>query len=291
MAKKYVKVTIEEMEGYLKRAFRVMRPKRGTFKGIIFYDLKLSENVGVRVFTSIPVRSGAAVRVGQSAFRVGLCKLGDRYLKKGKQRIVARIDTWRTNLRKRIEDEIEDYDNDEDKWERLAGSEPNRITPKQVSMVEGLIDKAYKLGMESDDIERVCRDAGLPTSKGNPAYEEFSKVQGSLLIDAMQMKLDAVEKTKALGDKAPKYDRPVGKATWKNLRSGWGIAGMNLEEGQVVTVVRRNGVEKQVTVSRVVWQRPDGLTYAEIEKDESRRYAAELGLNDDDDDGVVAPRG
>jgi hypothetical protein len=282
----YVQVTLEEIERYLKRAFRVMRPAQGLFRGIYYYDLRLSENVGVRVFTSITRSGEVAKGKGKSAIRVGLCKLGVRYLKSGKQPIAKRTEKWRDNLRRRIEDEIEEYDNDEDKWERLAGSTPNQITPPQANMIEGLIDKAYKLGMESDDIERVSRDAGLPTRGGGPLYEDFTKVQASQFIEAIQIKLDAAKKAKERGEQgeAPKYERPVGKATWKRLRNGeWGIQGMNLEEGQTVTVVRRNGVEKEVVVERVVWQGNDGFTYAEIEQD-SRRYAAEQGLTDEDED-------
>lgn len=284
MAATYVDVSLEEMDQYLRRAFRVMRPKQGIFGGMYYYDLKLSDKVGVRVFTSIQARTGMGKGRGESAFRVGLCLLGSRFLDKGKQPIAKRTQNWRDNVRNRIEDAIEKYDNEEDKYERLAGGNPNRITPKQIAMIESLIDKGIKAGMGGADIERVSRDAGLPTRKGSPDYEDFTKVQASQFIEAIQIKIAATQKARESGEK-PKYDLPEGVATFKMLNSGeWGLRGMWLEEGQSVGVKKRNGLEVQRTVGRVVWQDPSsGLTFAEMDESSRQRYASD-GTEDGDED-------
>jgi hypothetical protein len=110
MAATYTPVTLDEIDQFLNRAFRAMRPKRFSFQGEIAYDLTLSDIVKVRVLTSVGQSSSSAAGRGSDAIRVGLVssKTG-RWLNPGKVPIVKRTQGWRDSLRDRIEDAIENY--------------------------------------------------------------------------------------------------------------------------------------------------------------------------------------
>jgi hypothetical protein len=59
---------------------------------------------------------------------------------------------------------------------------------------------------------------------------------------------------------------PAGAVTYAKLHSGaWGVRGNALAEGDVVTVVRRDGSQAQVTVGRVVYRGNDGVCLAEVQ--------------------------
>ena len=66
----------EEMDKVIRRSFRAMDPKLGTFSGELFYDLTLEDDspVVVRVMTSISASRGSSYGVGEDAIRVGLAK-------------------------------------------------------------------------------------------------------------------------------------------------------------------------------------------------------------------------
>ncbi len=55
MAATFTQITLQEMDSYLKRAFRALRPTRTVVRGEVVYDLSLNETktIGVRIFTSI----------------------------------------------------------------------------------------------------------------------------------------------------------------------------------------------------------------------------------------------
>lgn len=124
MAARYTEVTLEEIERFLKRGFRVLRPKEGTDRGEVYYDLFLSPLVAIRVWTSIAKGREQAAGVGQDAIRVQLRGVKtNRPLMKGKAAIVKRTQNWRNSLQNRIEDLIEAYEDREDYWEARAGGE------------------------------------------------------------------------------------------------------------------------------------------------------------------------
>lgn len=118
----FTEVSLQEMETYLKRAFHSLKPSEGLFRGEITYELHLSDNVAVRVMTSVHRGREQAAGVGADAIRVQLVSTKlNRPLKSGKAPIVKRTQGWKNNLRERIEDEVSDYYEREEYWEGRAG--------------------------------------------------------------------------------------------------------------------------------------------------------------------------
>ena len=122
MAATYTPVSLEEMETFLKRAFRVLKPELRVDKGEKYFFLKVlkddghpSEAAGIRVWTSISARGDMGAGVGQDAIRVQLYSIRkDKPLKPGKAPIVKRTQGWRDSLHARIEDAMDDYDDHEE---------------------------------------------------------------------------------------------------------------------------------------------------------------------------------
>lgn len=135
MAATFTEVSLDDMEKFLKRSFRVLRPKRLSERGEVIYMLHLGKFVGVKIFTSIRPGSGVGADVGQDAIRVGLVSLKDggplERLKGGKFPIVKRTQNWRDSLKDRIEDCIETYESKEDFWENWAETRKRQDSPRQ----------------------------------------------------------------------------------------------------------------------------------------------------------------
>jgi len=146
MAAQYVEIPLEDMEKFLKRAFRVYRPKQGQAGGEFYYVLKIGKFVGVRVLTSVGVHSGTGAGAGADAIRVQLVSLKDHGpLDKGKAPIVKRTQGWRTNLQDLIEELIEKYDNKEEFYEPWAES---RKVPRSESRPQRHDDQQPELHMD-----------------------------------------------------------------------------------------------------------------------------------------------
>jgi hypothetical protein len=113
---RYVEVTLDDMERFLKRAFRALKPKRGESRGEVYYDLNLSDGeVLIRVWTSIRPHSQAGAGVGEDAIRVTMITKGGKPLMpKGK--IVMRTKNWKNALQDRIEDLHEVYEDKAEYW-------------------------------------------------------------------------------------------------------------------------------------------------------------------------------
>jgi hypothetical protein len=127
MAAQYTEITFEDMEQFLKRAFRALRPHEGEHGGEVFFDLLVSDHVAIRVFTSISKRRGQGAGVGEDAIRILLySRKQSRPLMKGKAPIVKRTQGWRNSLQERIEDALEVYEDREAYWEERAGGEATR---------------------------------------------------------------------------------------------------------------------------------------------------------------------
>ncbi len=124
MSAQYTQITLTEMEQFLKRGFRSLRPKKVDSRGEIAFELYLNDTntVAIRVLTSIPRGREVAAEEGADAIRVGFFSAKKGYpLIGGKQPIVKRTQGWRDNLKDRIEDYLELYSEKEDYWDGRAG--------------------------------------------------------------------------------------------------------------------------------------------------------------------------
>lgn len=118
MAAQYTEISLEQMETFLKRGFRSLRPKQGFSHGEYHYDLMAGPYVIIRVWTSIK-KSGMGADVGTDAIRVQILTADGKPLEKRDQTLtVKRTGGWKDNLQDRIELKIELYgEKDEDFWE------------------------------------------------------------------------------------------------------------------------------------------------------------------------------
>ena len=109
----FTDIGIEDIRKFLKGAFHALEPHESTTtSGEVTIDLALSDDVAIKVFTSVHVGREQAAGVGADAIRVGLYRRG-RPLKSGSWPIVKRTQGWKENLRERVEDMMEVYDSGE----------------------------------------------------------------------------------------------------------------------------------------------------------------------------------
>lgn len=123
MAAQFTSISLPEMEQFLKRGFRALKPLKGSSRGEICYDLFLNESktIGIRVMTSIGVGRDTVADEGADAIRVGFFNFAKGYpMIPGKFPIVKRTQNWKDSLRDRIEDYLELYDEKEAYWESRA---------------------------------------------------------------------------------------------------------------------------------------------------------------------------
>jgi len=130
MAAQYTEVTLQDMETFLKRGFRALRPQKGHSNGgEYYYDLQLSDAVHLRIWTSIRKSSDMGAGVGEDAIRVQMMGVkSNRPLMKGKAPIVKRTQGWKNSLQNRIEDAIEAYEEKPEYWDASGSKSPE--TPK-----------------------------------------------------------------------------------------------------------------------------------------------------------------
>ena len=118
MAAQFTEITLQDMETFLKRAFRVLKPTQGKQRGEVVFDLFFTPQIGVRVFSSIGQDAYSASGVGTDAIRVLFYNYSkNRPMLTGKAPIVKRTGGWRDNLKDRIEDIMEMFDDKEGYWE------------------------------------------------------------------------------------------------------------------------------------------------------------------------------
>ncbi len=154
MAATFSEVTLEDMEKFLKRGFRALRPKKGTDRGEVFYDLSLSPHVNIRVWTSIRPSTSSGAGVGEDAIRVQLMSAQGRPLMKGKAPIVKRTQGWRGNLQDKIEETLETYEEKDEYWESRAGGSPVRHDEPQ---------------KEEEKKEEVVKETPVPPPQAPPS--------------------------------------------------------------------------------------------------------------------------
>lgn len=276
MPAQYTEVTLEDMEQFLKRAFRALRPKEGrTPKGEIYFDLFLSDDVVVRVWSSI--YRGVSRGAGQDMIRVQLLNLKAERERHSTASTVRRTQNWRNGLQDRVEDMLEKYEDEEAYWENTvkAPSREETLAPppdgvKGPPPSESQVAYALKLikGAPSDFDWSQFGFSGPPDEEG---VKSLSGKSVSKMIDLL----------KTSGPPAV-HGGPVGVASFTKLRSGdWGLRGRGFNEGDSVTVTKRDGSKAVLQVGKIVYRAPDGSVIAEIDKS-SRRYASDLDESPED---------
>lgn len=228
MAAQYTEVTLEDMERFLKRGYRALRPKQGVQKSEYYYDLMLSPNVVIRVWTSIQRGSASGAGVGEDAIRVQFYGLNvKRPLVPGKAPIVKRTQNWRNTLQNKIEDVMEMYEEKAAYWESRAGGTPAPEAPaveapaaptpppaaapparpqsgpppsdKQVNFVKLLMSRANADDLEAEGLFIKYRELAWPFSADNVRSMGMRRV--SQLIDDL-MSAVGYQRRYAAGDPA-----------------------------------------------------------------------------------------
>jgi hypothetical protein len=195
MAAQYIEITLDEMEKFLKRGFRALRPKQGQQRGEIYFDLHLGHFVGIRIWTSIRPRSGTGAEVGADAIRIQLISLKDQGpLEKGKAPIVKRTQGWRNSLQDRIEELAEKYEDNDEFWENWAETRSRKGDPEREMREEERQEKEEAKQVTREEWERREEELGvsgegeppepeLPSKKdykNDPEFQRCERMQGSI---------------------------------------------------------------------------------------------------------------
>lgn len=240
MAAQFTEVTLEDMEKFLKRGWRALRPKQGTERGELYYDLSLSDHVVIRVWTSIHARQETGAGVGEDAIRIQLfSKTTKRPLMKGKAPIVKRTQGWRNNLQDRIEDYIQAYEEKDDYWESLASG------------------------------GRARQEAPPPPSQ--PQEEERDRER-----EEVEQEQRYQEELRQERERSMAPSRGPLKATFTKLKNGdWGLRILGeASTGDRVVATRASGQSQTLTVGGIIWKGRDRdtgqlITVAEIARTRS----------------------
>lgn len=113
----FTPVSLDEMEKFIKRGFHALDPEKKVVKGEIVFDLTIEPGIVIRVWTSIHQGSQTGASVGSDAIRVQFYNASKNHpMVPGKAPIVKRTQNWRDNLRERIEDVLEFFEEKADYW-------------------------------------------------------------------------------------------------------------------------------------------------------------------------------
>lgn len=182
MSAQYTQISLTEMDQFLKRGFRSLRPKRIDVRGEVAFELYLNDEstVAIRVLTSIPRGSEYAAAEGADAIRVGFftSKKGHPLIP-GKQPIVKRTQGWRDNLKDRIEDYMELYSEKEAYWDSRAGL-PGVVKgkmPESTLTFQVTVDPT----LPSSCSEAVSFDTGDSKREVGSGVFAYSQPEGALL--------------------------------------------------------------------------------------------------------------
>jgi hypothetical protein len=203
MAAQYTEISLDEMETFLKRGFRALRPKQGIKSGEYYYDLNLSPNVAIRVWSSIQQGRAMGASVGTDAIRVQLMGVGSkRPLLTGSAPIVKRTQGWKNSLQNRLEEATEMYEERQGYFESRGGGtpEPSAEPPSSdrpaAATGNGPSDKQVKyLLFLASQISRGVWDSSLSSRFPGLSYpltkdglQKLTGRQASLLIDLLKSK-------------------------------------------------------------------------------------------------------
>ena len=136
MAATFTEITLEEMEGFLKRAFRGYKPKKGIEKGQYAFTLHITDDVGIRILSSIPARGEKVRGVGDDTINLLLWWVKKDYpMTKDKALVVKRVGGWKANLQDRIEDLVEAYEEKAEYWDARATGNPAPVSNSDAKKV------------------------------------------------------------------------------------------------------------------------------------------------------------
>lgn len=228
----YAEISLEEMDRFIMRGWRALRPKQVKERGTHVYDLFLSKFVKIRVWTTIPADKGTVRDVGETTIKIQLLSAHTgRPLLRGKSPIVKRVQGWRGNLQDRIEDYIEQYEEREDYFEAIAG---NRQQQAEADRDDGT-------DHDEEDTAPPPRSEPPAAQPDAPASEPASEPE--------------VWSPKVVN--APR-DTDL-QATFTKLRNGdWGLRVVGrAAPGDRVLARRGDGKRQKLVVGEIVWQGPD----------------------------------
>ncbi len=299
---RYVEITKEEMEKFIKNSYRPYRPKPVQVGHQLAFVLKLSNDVGIRVHTSLSYGRTEARGVGEDAIEVFLVSMhhgpNDRKsylmskatLRKNGVTFVMRTKSWRSALDDRVDKLIDIFEGNPEYWNNRAkgGEKSTGPSPQQLKYILVLVDKIWQRRLQN---KIHWSDYGL---NGSSKPTDFSSLtpgrQGtasSFIEHAKAVLEDAEiqdERDRELNDERGQdradpvmEPKPAGTtASFTKLPNGkWGLKGKNLVEGTWVVVTRRDGQKKKLPVGEIFWTGSDGMTVAHIPERGGRRYAEE----------------
>lgn len=243
----YAEITLEEMDRFIMRGWRALRPKQLKERGTHVYDIFLSKFVKIRVWTTIPVDRDTVRDVGETTIKIQLLSVPTgRPLLRGKSPIVKRVQGWRNNLQDRIEDFIEQYEDREGYFEAIAGN-------RQFQQVDVDGQDEAARAPQQDDEEENDEEASQPEAE-IPAPAPVAPRNTNL------------------------------QATFTKLKNGdWGLRVQGAAEpGDRVKARRGDGQTQWLVVGEVVWKGPDRDTGQTITVTTIRR--TERSANDDNDE-------
>jgi len=141
MPQQYVEITKQDFEKFFKVRYRAYRPKEFIQeRSEIVYDIPLSTNVVVRIYSSIAKGSNIGRGSGEDAIRALMFSVTvNRPInKKAGNSIVKRTNGWKDNLSDRIDSFVEEYHSHQDFYETIA--EGKQLPPKQQPVKPAITD-------------------------------------------------------------------------------------------------------------------------------------------------------
>lgn len=302
---RYVEITKDEMEKFIKNSYRPYRPKPGRVGDMLTYTLRLGPNVGLKIHTSVTIGRTEARGLGDESIEVFLVSLklaGRREylmtratLKSKGIVLVMRTRNWRSALDDRVDKLIDIYEENEEYWEQRAAAQgdkevPSGPSPSQLKFIEVLVDKIWQRRLQSrihwadyglDGSSKPTNFSSLTPGRDGKASSFIEHAKAVLEDEEVKNDRDRELNEERGQDRSQQQTAlepaPAGTtATFLKLRDGsWGLRGKNLVEGTWVTVTRKDGAQKKIPVGQVVWTNSDGTNVARIKEQQQRRYAGD----------------
>lgn len=113
----YTKLSLDDLDLFLKRTFRALQPVRKEGSSDYFYDLYLSHSVKIQVWSSIYKGDTEVKSTENHPMKIIFMGRRGRISPKEPEIIVKRVEGWKGNLRSRIEELVELYHVDPEGWD------------------------------------------------------------------------------------------------------------------------------------------------------------------------------